>query len=294
MDEDHLRRRSLNRCYLCGPAGAREVHDRCRDTDKIRVLRCESCGLVYLSDASHISDVFYEDSGMFEFEKPDRAKILREEAMDTERRVRFLSPLVRGKRYLDFGCGAAGVPENLKSLCSASEVVELNQPLRELIGKELGIPAFRTVEETGGRFDLISLFHVLEHLPDPISELGKLREKLAPGGRIVIEVPHAEDALISLYGCEAFKDFTYWSCHLFLFTEATLREVLKRAGFARVNVEFVQRYSLANHLHWLAKGKPGGHQAWAQLDSPALNEAYARKLAERKITDTLVASAWLS
>jgi hypothetical protein len=109
----------------------------------------------------------------------------------------------------------------------------------------------------------------------------------------VVEVPHALDALLSLYEVEAFKDFTYWSCHLFLFTENTLRSALEKAGFLHVNVEYVQRYPLANHLYWLAKGKPGGHKVWALLGAPGVDAEYAAKLAELRVTDTLVATASL-
>ena len=277
------------RCYLCQGEKFSILHGRCRDSSTTKVLRCEGCGLVFLDNIGKVSAEFYEKSGMYEFAPIDRTKLMEEERADTERRAAMLRPMVKGKALLDFGCGTGAVAAALRDVCSRVSVVELNQAQRAGIAKDWSIEAAREVTNLDGDFDLITLFHVLEHLPDPISTLKQLKSRLRPGGILLVEVPHADDALVKLYGCDAFKDFTYWSLHLYLFTESTLKATLAKAGFASTNVEFVQRYNLANHLRWLAEGKPGGHEAWKHLSSPELDAAYAAKLAELKATDTLIA-----
>ena len=49
----------------------------------------------------------------------------------------------------------------------------------------------------------------------------------------------------------------------------------------------VQRYSIANHLLWLAKGIPGGHDKWKFIDTMDLNNAYYEKLKELEMRATL-------
>lgn len=46
------------------------------------------------------------------------------------------------------------------------------------------------VEHVLGSFDVITMVHVLEHIIDPVAVLKTVREKLAPGGLLLIEVPH--------------------------------------------------------------------------------------------------------
>ena len=138
-------------------------------------------------------------------------------------------------------------------------------------------------------YDLITAFHMVEHLSDPIAVLKTLVVKLSKKGRMVVEVPNSEDALLTLYDASAFQHFTYWSQHLFLFNSETLRRLAKQAGLRIVSIQQYQRYSLSNHLHWLSQGKPGGHQKWAFLDSPGLNAAYANTLASVAKYDTLIA-----
>ena len=140
-----------------------------------------------------------------------------------------------------------------------------------------------------GGYDLITAFHVVEHIQDPrgiISNLGKL---LKPKGRLIVEVPNADDALLTLYDCDAFQRFTYMSQHLFLFNASTLALLAKQAGLRDIAIQYYQRYSLANHLHWLSLGRPGGHQHWAFLDTPELSHTYAQSLSAIGRTDTLIA-----
>jgi hypothetical protein len=108
-------------------------------------------------------------------------------------------------------------------------------------------------------------------------------------GRLIIEVPSAEDALLTLYSCPKFQDFTYWSQHLFLFNPESLRQLAIQAGFRVEAIQQVQRYPLSNHLFWLSQGKPGGHQTWNFLDNIALNEAYESSLGSIGKCDTLIA-----
>ena len=141
----------------------------------------------------------------------------------------------------------------------------------------------------GGGYDLITAFHVIEHLPDPLQVLKSLAEKLSLNGQIIIEVPNSEDALLTLYDCDAFQHFTYWSQHLFLFNSNNLNLLARKAGLKVKAIQHIQRYPLSNHLHWLSKGMPGGHKAWSFIDSPELNNAYVNALAAIGKTDTLVA-----
>ncbi|MFH0887262.1 MAG: hypothetical protein V1843_03750, partial [bacterium] len=115
--------------------------------------------------------------------------------------------------------------------------------------------------------------------------------KMAPGGKIIVEVPHANDALLSLYDSPSFKKFTFWSEHLILHTRESLAVFLQEAGFASIVISGFQRYPLANHLYWLSRQKPGGHMEWAFLKTPGIDREYAAMLAAHNMTDTLIAIA---
>ena len=72
-------------------------------------------------------------------------------------------------------------------------------------------------------FDVVTMFHVFEHLKNPIETLKSIRGKMAIGAKIIIEVPHANDFLISFLDNDKFKSFTFWSEHLILHTRKSFR-----------------------------------------------------------------------
>ena len=55
----------------------------------------------------------------------------------------------------------------------------------------------------------------------------------------------------------------------------------------------IQMYPLSNHMHWLAKGKPGGHKIWNMLESDMLAKEYENILQKNNICDTLLMCAKL-
>ena len=112
---------------------------------------------------------------------------------------------------------------------------------------------------------------------------------LNSNGRIIIEVPNSEDALLTLYDSDAFQRFTYWSQHLFLFSDVTLNKLAKQAGLRVISIKQVQRYPISNHLYWLSRNKASGHEKWSFLDNKLLSEAYESSLAAIGKCDTIIA-----
>jgi hypothetical protein len=177
------------------------------------------------------------------------------------------------------------------SISSKTVAVEPQESVRKVL-IESGYEVYPSVDDVPyNNFDVVTLFHVFEHLIDPLGTLEVLKTKMSQGGKIVIEVPHAKDILIDFLDLDAFKSFTFWSEHLILHTRDSLRIFLEKAGFVNISIMGVQRYPLANHLYWLSRGKPGGHIEWAHLRTPELDAAYADMLAKIDNTDTLIAIA---
>lgn len=258
-----------------------------RDTPALEIRECKGCGLVYLGSNGHIGEGHYEASRMHGEAPPSIEAWLRDAATDDERRFRMLHPLLINRNLLDFGCGAGGFLNLARSVASEVVGVEPEMRVREYWGTRLALHS--GLDQVHKKFDLVTAFHVVEHLSDPREVLRILSQYLAPGGRLVIEVPNADDALLTVYKSNEFQRFTYWSQHLFLFNNQTLQMLAQQAGLRLLAVEQIQRYSLSNHLYWLSRGKPGGHKVWGFLDSTELHAAYTASLAAVGRCDTLLA-----
>ena len=282
-------REDIVKCYLCDSADYKVRDGNVRDNDKLDVLECNECGLVFLSSVEHIDDNYYEDSNMSE--DLNISEWLNETSVDDSRRFEFVKEMIANKDIADFGSGAGGYLMQAKKIAKSVVGIELDIKVVEHY-KQNEITQVTDIESLeNDKYDVITAFHVVEHLAQPAEILQLLVSKLKKGGKLIVEVPNSDDALLTIYKNDPFSNFTYWSPHLFLYNSKTLQLLFKKVyGVEMEFVKYIQRYSLSNHLYWLSNGKPGGHQKWGNfIDSAELSKAYETQLASVGATDTVIA-----
>jgi 2-polyprenyl-3-methyl-5-hydroxy-6-metoxy-1,4-benzoquinol methylase len=211
---------------------------------------------------------------------------------DDYRRFQMFFNLISGMSYLDVGTGLGGIMDLFRGVASEVHGVELQNEIRKVLIKK-NFTVYSNIKSipVGTTYDVVSLFHVFEHLIEPMETLAEIKNVMKPGATIIIEVPHAKDFLLNTMDLDTFKNFTFWSEHLILHTKGSLQRILKEAGFTNIKVEGIQRYPLANHLYWLRHGKPGGHKEWSNLVDDELHVSYQKFLQNIDQTDTIIATA---
>jgi len=277
------------KCYLCENTDHLDVKGEVRDNPDIKIRKCSFCGLVFLDNSSHIDDNFYENNGMANTININ-CNFAETDAFDTQKRFNLYNTQLINKRVLDFGCGSGSFLAWMKkeNITPHLFALEPNQKHFDFLNSNFTL--YKSIDEIPDKsLDFITMFHVMEHLKDPLEILNALYNKLDVNGKIIIEVPNCDDALLSLYDSNAFSKFTYWSCHLYLFNNETLKVLLDKTPYKIDYIKQYQRYSFANHVYWLAKGKPGGHIEWNFLDDKNLQAIYEEKLAELGKCDSVIA-----
>lgn len=274
-------------CVICRRGCGSLVHKGTRDSSEIDVYQCPVCGTKYLSRIQgndYENDFMYQTNNMSSLNIEERLVLFQQ---DDERRYKMIKHLCDGESILDFGCGFGGFLNYISGSTKRYCGVELGRNERDYLNNK-GIVCKKSIDEYDQKFDVITLFHTFEHLADPREWLNKFSGHLNRNGKLIIEVPNANDVLLSLYESKSFADFTYWSAHLYLYTVKSLSMLIEETGkYEILSAGQIQRYSIANHLMWLAKGCSGGHQKWNFMDSDELNGAYEKKLAELEMCDTL-------
>lgn len=269
----------------------RELYSKStRDIDNLNVFKDSATGIIYIDDFYCGDDTYisgkYRQTGKENLSEKKDPQV----DIDASRRFKHFESICTGKSVLDFGCGEGAFLTKIKNISLDFKGIELQENFIEKLLLN-DIPVFNSLDEVeDSSIDVIFLFHVLEHLPDPISIIKSLKKKLKSGGRIIFEVPHANDFLLSHLESDEFKNFTLWSQHLVLHTHESLEKILKFAGLSNVMVEGVQRFPISNHLYWAKEGLPGGqHTKIALLESPSLHKSYEEALKKIYATDTLIA-----
>ena len=148
------------------------------------------------------------------------------------RRIRWDCPPWRAAgRYLDVGCGsgsALGVAQALGWQVAGVEVDEAAAARARRFSAQIHVGDVLGAPFATGSFDVVTAYHVLEHVPDPVAVLRRMLEWLAPGGLLIVEVPNAGGLGAAIFG-------SAWSGlelprHLSHFSPESLSRAVERAG----------------------------------------------------------------
>ncbi len=264
-------------------------YPRVRDREDIGVLRDAKSGVIFLDRTDHMSLSHYDEiEGGSYWGAKNREEALKLYQEDDARRTEQFRSLVENKDVIDVGCGTGALLQYWKGVAKKVDGVEPQEYMRKEL-EALHHTVYRLPDDAQkGQYDVATLFHVVEHIIDPLETLKKVKGMLREGGTVVVEVPHARDVLFQL---DSFKAFSLWSEHLILHTKESLQALLQEAGFKNIEVEGFQRYPLSNHIGWLVDGKPGGQNRRPELRARGVEEAYEKVLKESDQTDTLIAIA---
>jgi 2-polyprenyl-3-methyl-5-hydroxy-6-metoxy-1,4-benzoquinol methylase len=151
-----------------------------------------------------------------------------------------------GKRLLDIGCGSGSFLQCARSHGFLPHGMDMSAKAVEIVQNEHGIPAKQggigqEVWE-GNRFDFITMFHVLEHLPDPRQALRFAAGLLAPGGTLVLQVPNISSLQARVFGKRWYGlDVPR---HVINFSPKALGLLLSEMGF---EYQIVSRFSLRDN-----------------------------------------------
>jgi 2-polyprenyl-3-methyl-5-hydroxy-6-metoxy-1,4-benzoquinol methylase len=204
-----------------------------------QLVRCDSCSLAYVNprarDTLIISGYADATDQVFVEQNPERIKTF---TRLLRRVLRSLAiPASSDLRILDVGC-AGGAFLVAARICGLQAVgIEPSRWLAEFGRKTYDVEIHDGILEAGrfpnSTFDLVSLWDVIEHVPDPVALLRTAHSILKPDGNLLVSYPDYGSWAARLLG-------NRWpfllSVHLFYFTRATMTDLLRRTGFTAENV----------------------------------------------------------
>ncbi len=198
----------------------------------LRTVACAVCGLFRTDPLPSDDDLrqFHQQDYREAYKgsrAPKRKNTLRSGRLALER-LRTLAPLAPAARILDAGSGSGEWLFLLQSLGHSVTGIEADTAYGEYARVTYGVPVLSTglfeADLPPSSFDLITAFHVLEHLPNPAGALRRLLGWLVPGGRLLVEVPNINSPHQNPAG-----RFHY--AHVLGFTPESLAYAATLAGF---------------------------------------------------------------
>ncbi len=215
---------------------------------------CASCELLFqlqtpelmaALDSFYPAEYWWKEVGRLgSFERRYRDWVLRRDQLGWVQSAAVASSGCR--RLLDIGCGSgafvrlalqAGLDAyGLERASEAARLSEQNAPGRIFEMSEQDLAA------RGEQFDILTLFHLLEHVPDPFRYLKRLRKLLRPQGLMFVQVPNSNSLQARVFGSRWYG----LDCprHLHNFSLFSVLHLLGRAGFRILQV---QHFSLRDN-----------------------------------------------
>ncbi|MCC6509280.1 MAG: class I SAM-dependent methyltransferase [Pirellulaceae bacterium] len=185
-------------CPVCSCPQASQVASIDRRLKRLPTFACLNCGLLYTNPMPTDDELheYYQRIYRLDYQgatDTPKKRHLRKRTREAESRLKFLVPLLKpGSRTLDFGCGSGEFLTGLLALGHDAHGFEPGQMYgryaQSLHDQRVTIQQWQHVNYNS-QFDLVSCFHVLEHLKNPVEALKKMVQWTRPGGLVYIEVP---------------------------------------------------------------------------------------------------------
>ncbi|MBI3044295.1 MAG: class I SAM-dependent methyltransferase [Betaproteobacteria bacterium] len=275
-----------------------------------RLFVCESCGMAQkIADAEWLGETaeIYRDYEMYHQSAANDQPVFdpvsgrpsgRCEVL--ARRLLEAGVLPASGALLDVGAGSGAMLAAFSAACRGWTLFGLDLDDRKQQALA-AIPRFERlftvpIEQLPRQFDLVTLIHSLEHFPDPLTTLRALRGKIAPGGRLFVEVNNVERQPFDLVVAD----------HLCHFTPRSLAFMAARAGYG---AESARTDWVNKEISLLAAAEPGTSKSESSDARAAIGKVesevawlggmleHARALAEGArfgIFGTSVAATWLA
>lgn len=235
--------KKLNACYVCGSEKIKSLYkvtDRNQDVDGIwNIVACDACKLAWLEpfptqdEINHFyKDVFYTNDG--ERFRSSIEALRRLLAILRSRHLRKLIP--RSGRLLDFGSGAGHFGAAMKKF--GWEVYN-EDPYNKSYKNNSHISSEGeklSVNFPDNYFDAVTLWYVIEHLPNPRKIIEEMNRILKPGGILLLAQQNFSSIQAKLLKSR-------WLIldpprHIFQFSPANLLSLTKQIGFQKVCVKY--------------------------------------------------------
>lgn len=219
-------------CKLCVSPLSNVVSQRDAKTgEALKVCLCEGCGLVQQSPipTDHELRIYYSHHYRTDYKNTysPKPKYVYRAGRAARNRMAFLTEYLgangqkaSGLSMLDIGAGGGEVVFAATQAGFHAKGIEPNEGYSVFARDAYGIEvATAHLDDLGqaqhSQYSVITMFHVLEHMPSPQKVFRKLHELLHPDGLLVIEVPNIEQA-------DASPANIFFKAHLYYYSASTL------------------------------------------------------------------------
>jgi 2-polyprenyl-3-methyl-5-hydroxy-6-metoxy-1,4-benzoquinol methylase len=228
-------------CPLCGSENISvflKATDHLLTHESFNIFKCNFCGFVFTQNIPPADEIGkYYQSQDYISHSDTRKGLMNKlyhlgRTFMLKKKHGMVKQVAKGRQLLDIGCGTGYFPAYMKMKGYKVAGIEADLKTRAFAEKEFGFPVYSPEDfinhELEGKFDVITLWHVLEHVHDFNLYFRLMLKYLKDGGSLVIALPNC-----SAYDARHYREF--WAGydvprHLWHFTPSTLKVLAEKHG----------------------------------------------------------------
>lgn len=170
--------------------------------DLFNHYRCSKCHLIFIAPLPKNPSEYYPDSYHF---IPDSAGYLEANSAHEQYKIDLVQQFSRHGRLLEIGPGHGSFTYLAKAAGFEVEAIEMDERCCNFLREVVGIRAIKSdticdALQDLDSYDVIAMWHVIEHLLDPWTTLSMISTKLKPGGILVIAAPNPDSFQFLIQG----------------------------------------------------------------------------------------------
>lgn len=236
----------LEACPVCGSPDLRDklhVQDKSVSQETFTIQQCQVCGFQFTNPRPAAAGIgkYYESDAYVSHNSAAQGLVNRvykvARYFTVRRKVALITKLNGGRpgQLLDYGCGTGHFLAGAKRAGWQVIGLEPNDRARHDAAARVGQPILAgaaLARLAPASFDVVSLWHVLEHVHLLNETLTELISKLKPGGKLLIAVPNAESLDAQHYR----QNWAAYDVprHLYHFAPGPMRQLLASHGLRLV------------------------------------------------------------
>lgn len=236
----------LTKCPLCKSGhflNHIEITDYAVTKESFLLSKCTECSLLFTNPRPTIEEIApYYDFPEY-YSHQDKSKNLTQwiyqkvRNYSISKKIKLIEEYEEEGKLLDYGCGTGELLNEARINLWKVTGIEPNDKARNQANKKLGNKVFPTIDELKKEnvFDVITLFHVLEHIHDLRKTLKKLLVHLKTDGHLIIAVPNFESYDAKIYG----KYWAGWDVprHLYHFSTSAMSKFKEEFDLTLVDIK---------------------------------------------------------
>lgn len=241
-----MKRITYTNCELCGSENLEkfiDLNDFSISKEDYEIWSCKDCDFHFTQDvpAQEFIAPYYKSEEYISHSDTKKGIVNnlyhRVRQIMLDRKFKLVNFYSQGGTLLDYGSGTGYFPAYVQAKKKQVKAIEIDPEARKYSQERFGLDVYNPEALVNGafqdaEFDVITLWHVMEHLYSPGTYVQKFRKLLQKNGHLIIAVPNFTSYDAEYYG-------KYWAAydvprHLWHFSPKTMKKLVEKEGFTLV------------------------------------------------------------